>query len=1102
MENTTQPDATASVHTGAPPAGGRRKVGRKLLAFSTVAALLCAGLATAAPAQAAAAATTTLPGSLVQGGVTNNGTTTVYGYAKAGEAFTASFSSQWNSAGAAITVTNPAGTVVKTGTLTAGASGGSFSYSGTATTAGVWSVKVRDTGGVGAGANLNWNVSVKAGGVAIPGRVFSDSIGIENQASTTFSVYALTDTGAIYKETLRGYNGVDSTLQVNNKGNVKVGDATCAPVYKSVPMQKSTELASVGKQYTQPGFTAGSCAGLKIYRLFLDQPAADLPATATAWADKRTTAQWVGPKYVAPSITGLKYTRASLASDAGNLTGTTTQPGTATIQIDADGDGVYTGAKDVTVTTSVTSAGAFTVPWNGKDKTGATVSIRTKVNFKATLARTNEAHFLRIDDEVSTGGIQVNRLTGGTTSTDRLYYDDTMFSGDSGSRDSLTAPWTSGAAGIASTGGIHKWTSPAGAVPNQNDSVHGGYGDLRSIDDWTYGADSAVATASLLPPGQLQIDKVAVKPTVDHGGQASFTITVKNIGAGVSPATTITDVPTLAHLSNVTITPAGGKAQTAMTVAVPQLAAGASTTYTVTGTVADGIDAWTIPNRVTVANPPGDLPPVVLHPCTDNAAYSCAQIVTPSINGQLELDKTADAPVVDHGGKASFTITVSNIGPVPATFDLTDVPTTDHLTDVTITPEGRTAQTDMTVKGIQLAPGAKTTLKVTGTVADGYDVWTIPNRVTIANPTGFDPVVVDDACTDDATYSCAQVTTTPLIGQLEFDKTAVSPTVDHGGQAQFTITAKNIGPIPATFDLTDVPTTDYLSNVTITPQGGAAQSDMTVKGIQLAPGASTTLTVTGTVAGGYDVLTIPNRVTIANPPGFDPPVVDDACTDDPTYSCAQVVTNPLIGQLELDKTAVVPTVAHKGHAQFTITVSNTGQIPATDIALTDVPTLDHLTDVTITPEGGQPQTDMVVKGIALAPGAKTTLAVTGTVKDGVDEWTIPNRVTITNPTGFNPVVVDHKCTDVASYSCAQVTVPGIAPAAAPKPAEPAPVVASPAAPALAHTGSDTEATLWIGGSIAVALGLLGAVLLLATRKRRVQAAASADETPLTLDDLL
>lgn len=496
-------------------------------------------------ASAAEPVATTLPGTLLHGGAPNNHITTMFAFVKKGETFAPSFKNAAdNNSGITVKVTNPAGKVLaESGPGGAGVSDLRF----VAETDGVWSVTLQDPAKISnvPKFGMEWSIAVERNGQTVPGRVFSESIAFNTPEKVDLSVYALTKTGGLYEQTLRGYNGVDSTLRVNNKGNVRVGDAQCRPAYKSVPMAGSIEGGGVGTQYAQPN-DPSSCAGLEKYRLFLDKPSADLPAHIAQWADGRTVDTWVGPQYAAPQIVDLTYKRSGTGSNAGTLNGVlATQPGTVNVEIDTDGDGLYDGERDVRLVQIAPQTGAFSVAWDGKDKTGQVVPTNVKANFRATLNRTNEAHFLRVDVETAEGGIEVTRLTGGNTNPKVLYYDDTIFEKTSDERYSRIAPYTSGKAGLDSTGGLHRWKADDAGdrEPNPNTGSTGSWGDLRSIDDWTYGADNAVAAVGIDPLApHVKIEKhgkASASPLV-AGSSIDYSVKLTSDGTGdftdVNPA--------------------------------------------------------------------------------------------------------------------------------------------------------------------------------------------------------------------------------------------------------------------------------------------------------------------------------------------------------------------------------------------------------------------------------------------------------------------------------------------------------------------------------------------------------------------------------------
>jgi LPXTG-motif cell wall-anchored protein len=336
---------------------------------------------------------------------------------------------------------------------------------------------------------------------------------------------------------------------VTNKGNTAVGDPECAPTYRSVPMPTSPEGNSIGRTFRQPS-DAADCAGLERYRLFFEAPATDLPATAPRWADGRTSDTWLGARYSAPQVTGLTFVRRIASANAGVLTGTLpTQPGTVDVQIDADGDGRFDGPADVRLSRTVPRTGPFTVDWDGKNGAGVATPVTSPVAMRATVSRTNEAHFLRIDAERSIGGTEIERLTGGTTAPRSVHFDDSLFAGTSAARYSVSAPSTSPAGGLDSLGGLHRWApddTAADRNPNMNSGSTGSWGDLRSIDDWAFGADRAsadlVLAAADVPTPTPTPTPTPLAPT------ATPTPT-----AAPSPTPTPAPVPTPA--SNPTLTP-------------------------------------------------------------------------------------------------------------------------------------------------------------------------------------------------------------------------------------------------------------------------------------------------------------------------------------------------------------------------------------------------------------------------------------------------------------------------------------------------------------------------------------------------------------------
>lgn len=876
---------------------------------------LLGGGAVIAPAAAAGEVHTTIENTLLHGGSTNGGATTVSAWVEKGETLAVdlhplkggSGSGEGETGGGTAAITAPDGTVLDAQVFPRGAppsvaAGGSF----VAAESGVFRVSVTDDD-VSAPVNLVWSIGVvDPGGDAVPGRVWSDSYAVQSGAKTeyatpeerrsSFTLHAVTETGARYDMTLRGYDGVASTLQATNKGNVRVG--TSDPSYLSVPMPESTEAGGIGAQYVQASGRAG-IEGLQTYKLFLDPPAPDLPAS-------------IAPEYRAPTIEDLAYRRSGSGSNAGSVTGTLgTQPGTVAVDIDADGDGAYDGPRDVHLSRIVPEPGRFEVPWDGLDAQGGAVDITDPdVGVRASVGRTNEFHFRRVDAETSAGGISIVRSTGGDTSPSAIHWDDSLFADSNAERYSATAAATSGESGADSTSGVHRWESDdsgQGRTPNENDSVHGSYGDLRAIDDWTSGADGAVAEARLdaLAPHVTLAKSSSVDSATPllPGARVPYRVTLTSDGTG-----DVTDAGVVDYLDEGVLDDADLDAESLRTshgtASVDQrtgrirwsagtLPAGTVAELLFDVVVRAGGDR-ALTNTACVAGAPF----VPSESGTGTDANPCATVPHTVGEGRLWLQKTASQESAEHGGTAGFDVVVGNLGSVDATgVTVTDVPVLEHLLDATIeNGAGGVQPATQPVTSLSIPAGGRIVLHVSGRVADGYDALTLPNRATILQqPDGFEPPSVENPCADDAAFSCAEIPVPPLEGRLAIEKTAIDDTVAHGGRAGFEIVVENTGARPAEgVTLTDLPSLEHLSGVTISRDGGPASSDLSVEGLSLAPGESTTFTVTGRVADGVDAWTIPNRARLDDlPAGFEPTTVGSPCADEATASCAQVTVPPI-----------------------------------------------------------------------------------------------------------------------------------------------------------------------------------------------------------------
>jgi uncharacterized repeat protein (TIGR01451 family) len=347
------------------------------------------------------------------------------------------------------------------------------------------------------------------------------------------------------------------------------------------------------------------------------------------------------------------------------------------------------------------------------------------------------------------------------------------------------------------------------------------------------------------PVPELQITKKA-DPSVVHAGDAvKFTITVSN--------------PSGAPASNVKVE---DPAFPACAKTIGSLAGGASTTYTCVG-VSPG-DDFVNTAKVTGTSALGD--PL------DGTATSSVDVVHPAVT----ISKKADKAAYRAGDTVTFTIVVTNSGDVP-------------LTALNVA-DPKTASCARTLPGT-LQPGKDTTFTCTTTapVADGVNTATV---------TGTDTLGKQVTATADAPA--------PVIAPaIDVTKTATPTTIRAGEPVTWTITVTNTGDTPLDPVKLSDDTTTSCSRTLTGP---------------LAPKGSQTFTCTANPSK-----TTTNTVTAIGTDIAGQPVTD-------TASATVAVINPA---LTIQKDASPSVVRQGDQITFTITVTNAGDVPLTDVAVGD-----------------------------------------------------------------------------------------------------------------------------------------------------------------------
>lgn len=435
--------------------------------------------------------------------------------------------------GAAYTITRPDGTNAPMGgsatcTVTAVTP---CTFSEVATTAGVWAVD--RTGGPVVTAALENITPRSASGTDISGRLWLESItlntgGVYGAAISNF--FLLSDRGVQFSVSLPYYQPWGTTIAADSMGITYAG--TCTSTYFSVPLPGSYEVKD-GIDADDYAPASATCPNYVAYRLFASKPATDMPASASAWADGRTSQTWVYSDYVAPTLTS-SFARTSPSGSAGTFTGTLGgQPGTLSVRLDTNNNGSFTDAVDRTLTDVAASVGAYSIAWDGVDGQGAAVSPLQKVAYEVSYTGEAEMHFVQTDTEGRTGGIQITRLNGPGAPDPRVNWDDETALSKRSSDGTMPVPLKG--VHVDSSTPVHAWSR---GIPT---NLAYGWGDQRRIEDWTRVSDATVSAGSIDPVETASIGDLVWNDTNGNGrrdpGEAGFgnvVVTVRDSGGAVA----------------------------------------------------------------------------------------------------------------------------------------------------------------------------------------------------------------------------------------------------------------------------------------------------------------------------------------------------------------------------------------------------------------------------------------------------------------------------------------------------------------------------------------------------------------------------------------
>jgi uncharacterized repeat protein (TIGR01451 family) len=435
------------------------------------------------------------------------------------------------------------------------------------------------------------------------------------------------------------------------------------------------------------------------------------------------------------------------------------------------------------------------------------------------------------------------------------------------------------------------------ASPNPADNTAA----ISHSDQFDPNPDNSSDTASTIPQeADLAVAKSVSNSTPNVGDTITFTVTLINSGPNVATNVTVSD-PLPAGLQFVSANPSLGTYNN-------------GTGLWTVGTVTAGVPQ-TLQIRTKVISPNAQTnTAVVSHadqfdPDQGNNTGSATE--TPQ-QADLDLTKSVSNATPNVGDTITFTVTLANKGPDPAT----DVTVNDLL------PLGLTLLSSNPSQGSYTGgvwtvgtvnPGAPQTLTLTALV---FSPNPQTNTATISHADQFDP---------NTTNNTASATETPQHADLSVAKAVSNATPNVGDTITFTVTVSNSGPDAATNVSVNDPLPAGLGFVAATPSQGAYNSGTGAWTVNtLSPLATATLQIEARVVSSTAQT---NTATISHVDQFDP---------NPQNNTGTATEAPQQANLALTKAVSNPTPNVGDTITFTITLSNSGPDSATNVAVNDL----------------------------------------------------------------------------------------------------------------------------------------------------------------------
>jgi uncharacterized repeat protein (TIGR01451 family) len=516
-------------------------------------------------------------------------------------------------------------------------------------------------------------------------------------------------------------------------------------------------------------------------------------------------------------------------------------------------------------------------------------------------------------------------------------------------------------------------------------------GGFPAVADYNPTDNSDAATVVDAPLADLSLAKAVSNPNPAVDAEVVYTLTAHNAGPNDATGINITDsLP--AGLDFIDASPGCANSGGNVTCDIGLLPSGADASVTIGARTTAALAGTAVGNLATVLG----------HEFDSNLANNNATAtidVQPLVD--LRLTKVASNPTPAAGGPVTYTLSLANNGPSPATGVTITDPLPSGLSFVSATAgQGSCAASGQTVR-CQLgtiAAGGATVVTITAHIAASAVGVTLANTATAS---ANEPVARPELLRSEA--SITPTRPAPTEADLVLTKTANQAIAHTGEKLTYTITVTNHGPATAASPTVTDAFSQHVKIVSVHTSSGTCKHNHTL-----------TCHLASIPSGASDKITIVVKPTVTGHLRNTASVASPTPDSNPSNNTAHVTTNvrPGPAALRLAKTASRRTVASGQAFSFTIAVHSLGPEPALGVQVCDrlgsgmaFISVDHATfrhgsacwKISSLAKGKMRRFVVKVRALAVVSGGRRLTNVATAKADGVRTRTARASVTVAAP---------------------------------------------------------------------------------------------------------